>query len=202
MNATFIALIPKKAAAVDVKDFRPISLVGGIYKILAKVLAIRLHMVLGEIISTPQIAFVLNKQILDSVLIANECLDSRLKSGQPGLLCKLDIKKAFDDVNWGFLSQMLERCGFSVKWRRWISFCLSTVRFSILINGSPHRFFGSSRGLRQGDPLSPLLFVLVMEAINKMLDKAVLEGRLSRFNVGVSAGRSLMFPISFSLMIL
>ena len=192
MNATFIALIPKKAVAVDVKNFRPISLVGGVYKILAKVLAIRLHMVLGEIISAPQNAFVLNKQILDFVLIANECLDSRLKSSQPGLLCKLDIEKAFDHVNWGFLSQMLERCGFSVKWRRWISFCLSTVRFSILINCSPHGFFGSSRGLWQGNPLSPLLFVLVMEAIGKMLDKAILEGRLSGFNVGVSAGRSLM----------
>ena len=87
---------------------------------------------------------------------------------------------------------MLERCGFSGKWRRWISFCLSTVRFSILINGTPHGFFGSSRGLRQGDPLSPLVFVLVMEAISKMLDKAVHEGRLSSFNVGVFAGRSLM----------
>ena len=147
-------------------------------------------MVLGEIISAPQ----KNRQILDSVLIANECLDSRLKSGQPGLLCKLDIEKAFDHVNWGFLTPVLERCGFSDKWRRWISFCLSTVRFSILINGTPYGFFGSSRGLRQGDPLSPLLFVLVMEAVDRMLDKVVHEGHLFGFSVGVpvSAGRSLM----------
>ena len=195
LNATFITLIPKKAATVEIKDFRPISLVfggGGVYKILAKVLASRLCMVLGELISAPQNAFVLNRQILDSVFIVNECLDSRLKSGQPGLLCKLDIEKAFDHVNWGFLTLLLERCGFPDKWRRWISFCLSTVRFSILINGTPHGFFGSSRGLRQGDPLSPLLFVLVMEAVSRMLDKAVHECRLSGFNVGASAGRSLM----------
>ena len=87
---------------------------------------------------------------------------------------------------------MLERCGFSDKWRQWISFCLSTVRFFILINGTPHGFFGSSRGLRQGDPLSPLLFVLVMEAVGRMLDKAIHESRLSGFNVGASVGSSLM----------
>ena len=77
---------------------------------------------------------------------------------------------------------MLERCGFPDKWRRWISFYLSTIHFSILINGTPHGFFGSYRGLRQGDPLSPFLFILVMEAFSRMLDKAVLEGRLSGFN--------------------
>ena len=87
---------------------------------------------------------------------------------------------------------MLERCGFSNKWRQCISFCLSTVIFSILINGTPHGFFGSSRGLWQCNPLSPLLFVLVMEAVGKMLDKTVHEGCLSGFSVGVSAGRSLM----------
>ena len=87
--------------------------------------------------------------------------------------------------------QLLERSGFSAKWRQWILFCLSTIRFSILINGSPCGFFGSTKGLRQGDPLFPLLFVLVMDAHGRMLDKAVLEGRLSGFSVGILEGRSL-----------
>lgn len=93
-------------------------------------------------------------------LIMN-ALTVRLKSSLPSLLCKLDIEKAFDHVNWGFLIHLPKRCGFSDKWRQWISFCLSTVRFSILTNGSPCNFFGSSRGLQQGNPLSPLLFMLV-----------------------------------------
>ena len=118
-----------------------------------------------------------NRQILDPVLIANECLGNRLKTGLPRLLCKLDDEKAFDHVNWGFLMKLLECNGFPNKWRQWIFFCLSTVRFSILINGSPCGFFKSSRGLRQGDLLSHLLFVLVMEAFGRMLDKAVHEGR-------------------------
>ena len=117
LNATFITLIPKKHAASEIRDFQPISLVRGVYKIIARVLANRLRMVMGDIISTSQNAFVRDRQILDLVLIANECLDSRLRSGVSGLICKLDVEKAFDHVNWSFLLHMLERSGFSAKWR-------------------------------------------------------------------------------------
>ena len=87
--------------------------------------------------------------------------------------------------------QLLERGGFSTKWRRWIFFCISTVCFSILINGSPCGFFESSKELRQGDPLSPLLLVLLMEALGRMLDKAIHDDHMSGFGVGNLEGRSL-----------
>jgi exonuclease III len=184
LNATFLTLIPKKTNAVEVRDFRPISLVSSVYKIMAKVLATRLSGVLDTIISPSQNAFIHGRQMTDSVLVANECLDSRIKEGIPGVMCKLDVEKAYDHVNWSFLLYLLRRCGFSLKWRRWIAFCISTVRFSVLINGGPEGFFGSSRGIRQGDSLSPLLFVIVMEALSRMMSKAVEDGLLSGFQVG------------------
>jgi hypothetical protein len=107
-----------------------------------------------------------------------------LKEDVPGVICKLDVEKAYDHVNWNFLLYLLERCGFSLKWRRWISYCISTIRYSILINGGLEGFFGSSRGLRQGDSLSPLLFVIIMEALSRMISKAVAGGFLSGFQVG------------------
>uniref|UniRef100_A0A2N9FD38 SMP-LTD domain-containing protein n=1 Tax=Fagus sylvatica TaxID=28930 RepID=A0A2N9FD38_FAGSY len=118
---------------------------GSVYKILAKVLANRLKRVLDGLVSESQNAFVGGRQTPDSVLIANECLDSRLRSHLPGVVCKLDIEKAYDHVNWDCLLSLLDRMGFGFKWRTWIRTCISTVRFSIMVNGSPSGFFGSSR---------------------------------------------------------
>lgn len=95
----------------------------------------------------------------------------------------MDLEKACDHANWDFLLYML-RCGFGRKWCSWIAYCISSLRFSILVNGSPNGFFSSSRGLRQGDPLSPLLFVFVMEALSRRIFAAVSGGLLEGFKVG------------------
>jgi hypothetical protein len=122
-------------------------------------------MVTEKIISKSKNAFIRGTQILDPVLIANECLDSILRSIELGVICKMDLEKAYDPVNWDFLLYMLRTCGIGKKWCSWIARCVSSVCFSVLVNNTPTDFFSNSRGLRQGDPLSPLLFVFLMKAL-------------------------------------
>ena len=99
------------------------------------------------------------------------------------VICKLDIEKAYDHVNWETLLYLLNRIGFGVKWYKWIRTCISIVQFSILINESLANFFGSSRGLRQGDPLSPMLFFILMEVFSRMLRRVEGAGLISGFKV-------------------
>ena len=124
LKSTFLLLIPKKEGTEDLRDFRPISLVGSVYKLLAKVLANRLKTVMGEVIFDSQHAFVHGRQILDVVLIANEALDSRLKDNIPSLLLKMDIEKDFDHVNWNFLVEVMSKMGFGHRWINWIKMVL------------------------------------------------------------------------------
>ena len=178
LNTTFLVLIPKKEGSNNLSDFRPISLVGGFYKLLAKVLANKLKKVVSKVVSLAQNAFVEGRQILYVVLIANEVIDSLLKRNESGVLCKLDIEKAYNHISWNFLLIVMRKMGFEEQWAGWISWCISTMSFSVLVNGSPLGFFISSRGLRQGDSLSPYFFGIGMEAFSSLINRAEREGFL------------------------
>ena len=112
------------------------------------------------------------RQILDATLIANEVVDSMMRRNDGGLICKMDIEKAYDHLNWEFVIEVM-RMSFGQRWLTWISWCMSTASFSILINGTLVGFFRSTKGLRQGDPLSSYHFVLGMDILSRLINKDV-----------------------------
>ena len=179
LNATVQVLIPRKGGVEDLGQFKPISLVGSLYKLLAKALTNRLKKVVGKVVSKAQNAFVEGRQIIDASLIANEIVDYWNKKRVKGVVCKMDIEKAYDSINWQFLLKVMQCMGFGDKWVGWIWWCISTVRFSVLINKVPTCFFPCSRDLRQGDPLSPYLFVMVMEVLLILIWRATDGGYIS-----------------------
>ena len=136
-NASFVALVPKVRDPSNLEQYRPISLVGVMYKIISKVLAERMKKVLPVVIDECQSSFLRDRGILDSVLTANEVFEDIRRRRMSGLCFKVDFEKAYDSVRWEFLFDMLQRLGFHCKWITWIKGCLESATVSVLVNGSP-----------------------------------------------------------------
>ncbi|XP_074315228.1 uncharacterized protein LOC141651412 [Silene latifolia] len=189
INKTYIVLIPKKKASDKIRDFRPISLCNVVYKLVSKVLANRLKLFFGDIISENQSAFTPGRLISDNILIAFEVFHhmKNNRNSEGYMAIKLDIAKAYDGVEWCFLHGVLMTMGFDGTWVNRVMDCVSSVTFSVLINGGPSRDFRPSRGLRQGDPLSPYLFLLCAEALSNMMRRAVENNTIHGIRVSPTA---------------
>ncbi|CAK8537008.1 unnamed protein product [Lathyrus sativus] len=183
VTSSFLSLIPKSTNPVTLDDYRPICLVGCLHKIVSKLLASRLKKVLDRIISPCQSAFVPGRLMLDGVLVANEVMDYARKERKGCVLFKVDFEKAYDNVSWNFLRSMLTKMGFGSLWRKWMDNLIFQSKMSVLVNGSPTKEFEVEKGLRQGDPLSPFLFVIVAEGLAGLVRKSQELGEFEGFVV-------------------
>ncbi|GJT59524.1 RNA-directed DNA polymerase, eukaryota, reverse transcriptase zinc-binding domain protein, partial [Tanacetum coccineum] len=153
----------------------------------------RLVNVLGDIVNEVQSAFIAERQMLDGPFILNEILQWCTKKKKKTLIFKVDFEKAFDSIRWDFLDDVLKEFGFRCKWRNWIQSCLTSSKGSILVNGCPTNEFQFYKGLKQGDPLSPFLFILVMESLHLSFQRIVNAGMFKGIVLDQSLCLSHMF---------
>jgi hypothetical protein len=153
-----------------------------LYKIISKVLANRLKEILPKIISATQSAFIPGRLITDNILAAYETLHmmhSRMYGKNGYMAVKLDMSKAYDRVEWHFLEAVMVAMGFAKEWAKLIMMCVRTANYSVLVNGIPVGKIWPTRGIRQGDPISPYLFLLCAEALSSQLSRADEKGELT-----------------------
>ena len=171
VNRSYMVLIPKKPGAVAVDSFRPICLQNCNVKIAGKLLTTRLQQEIASLIDLDQTGFLKGRTIAENFVYAAELLQVCHKRAVPTLVLKLDFAKAFDTVNWEGLLTILEARGFSSQWRGWVETLLCTSRTAVLVNGCPGPWITCRRGLRQGDPMSPYLFLLVADVLQALIKK-------------------------------
>ena len=189
LNHTFVTLIPKVKNPEKVTEFRPISLCNVLYKIFSKVLANRLKRILPLLISEYQSAFLKGRLSTDNILVAFETLHymKNHNSGSTGFMAlKLDMSKAYDRVEWSFLEDVMRQMGFNDKWVALVMACIKSISYSLLINGEPQGHIVPTRGIRQGDPLSPYLFLLCTEGLHRLIQNVANNGEIK----GVSLCRN------------
>eukprot|EP00253_Pinus_taeda_P017747 PITA_17747 len=182
-SSTYIALIPKKRDADTFLDFRPISLCNISFKIISKIIAERIKGILVIHLSKDQHAFLKGRNILDAVASTQECIYSIFTKNIDGAILKIDLQKAYDCIDWGFIRCLLARIGLREEMIFWIMACIEGVNYAININGIPSPFFTAERGLRQGCPLSPIIFILAMSTPSLHINKAVDEQRCTPIRI-------------------
>ncbi|KAL5727971.1 hypothetical protein ACHQM5_001105 [Ranunculus cassubicifolius] len=171
LGKTFVVLIPKVREPSKVEDYRPISLCSCAYRILAKTMVERMKPIVARVITPNQAAFISGRSIMDHVLLVHEALHTfnKMKRKEGAVMIKIDSNKAYDRLSWEFLQECLLWFGFNEHWIRMVLFCVKVTSIHLMINGVPSSQIPTSNGIRQGDPLSPYLFILCQDVLSYAL---------------------------------
>ncbi|CAO2039804.1 unnamed protein product [Urochloa humidicola] len=178
LNRAHLILLPKKQGARTADAYRPISLQNCPMKLFTKVMSNRLRAAIPMIIDADQTGFVHGRSIAENFVYAADILSCCHKRKIPTAVLKLDFKKAFDSVEWSSLDAILHARGFDNRWCTWVRQILSSGKTAVMLNGVPGRWINCRRGLRQGDPISPYLFIIVADVLQRLIRRASENGEL------------------------
>ena len=172
LNFGIVTLIPKVADATRIQQYRPICVLNVSFKIFTKVATNRLNHVAKTVVSPTQTAFMPGRNIMEGVVILHETIHELHTKNRDGIILKIDFEKAYDKVKWPFLQQTLRMKGFSSKWCRWIECMVTGGSVGIKVNDDVGPYFQTKRGLRQGDPMSPILFNIMADMLTLLIKRA------------------------------
>jgi hypothetical protein len=176
LNFETIILLPKSREATHIQQYRPICLLNVSFKIFTKVAANRISQISQKVISLSQIAFLPGRNIMEEVIVLHEMIHEMHRKKQNGLILKIDFEKAYDKINWSFVQQTLRMKGFSPKWCQWVASFMEGGHVGVKVNDQVGKNFQTKKGVRQGDPLSPTLFNIMVEMLAILIKRAKAEG--------------------------
>ena len=202
LNFGTIILLPKKEDASQIQQYRPICLLNVSFKIFTKVGTNRLTGVADKVVKPTQTAFMPGRHILEGVVVLHETIHELHRNKMDGVLLKIDFEKAYDKVNWSFLQQAMRMKGFDPLWCQWINDYIKKGSVGIRVNDDIGHNFQTRKGLRQGDPLSPILFNVVADMLAILISRAKEDGQVAGLIPHLVEGGYLYYNMRMTLLVL